>query len=84
MLVGINRVYNYFPLEQKLQKRLVINIIVQGSKTSSQRNCDKKYFFVLEKYIELWFQQFAICSETFLHLSYIETLKGIKNTMELN
>ena len=44
MKVGINRIYNYFPLEQKLQKQLAINITVQGSKTLSQPNCDKKCF----------------------------------------
>ena len=31
MKVGINKIYNYFQQEQKLQKQLAINITVQGS-----------------------------------------------------
>ena len=42
MKVGIDRIYNYFQPEQKLQKQLAINITVQGSKSLSQPNSDKK------------------------------------------
>ena len=56
MWVEINKIYDYFQVEQKLQKQLAINMTVQGSKTSSQPNYDKNVSFVLEKYIEVWFQ----------------------------
>ena len=53
MKVGINRIYNYFQPEQKLQKQLANNITVQGCKKLSQPNCDKNVSFVLKKYIEV-------------------------------